>query len=254
MSLASQDNNNPGWLDEPAGAAAAPAAGAGAAAAAAWSSEPAPPAAAPAPTAAAPQESRGGGWGGDYGAQPQPAAAAPRPTSGLGMCCAALGSVCGCLQRFFDGLSPVHVQWFNRTTNMGLSFTMSLAGAYDFQHARSTGKFVVSQLLVALYVMLFALLLFVHECATICAWERIVVPMRRSVGFLFKPAGKASFLLFVACLSLGLEHSDSVGTVAGVLSFVLGGLQLVLAFCYPHLVKPEKEYGAMTDYSAAAVL
>jgi len=63
----------------------------------------------------------------------------------------------------------------------------------------------ISQIFIAFYMILFAFLLFLYELMWWLTIDKVNVIIRRNFGFLYGIRGKALYLIFVACLCIGLQ-------------------------------------------------
>ena len=66
---------------------------------------------------------------------------------------------------------------------------------------------------VASYMVLFALLLFLYEVMWWCTIDKLNHSIRKNFGFIYGIKGKALYLIFVACLCIGID-SKTLGNKA----------------------------------------
>lgn len=87
---------------------------------------------------------------------------------------------------------------------------------------------------VALYVFLFAVMLFVFEAMSFLSKPIAYVDAvyRANFGFMYKPATKAVFLVFVGFLQFGLDssHSNALGLSCGILT-ISSGILMAVVYC-----------------------
>mmetsp|Transcript_15088 Transcript_15088/g.22225 ORF Transcript_15088/g.22225 Transcript_15088/m.22225 type:complete len:198 (+) Transcript_15088:85-678(+) len=97
-----------------------------------------------------------------------------------------------------------------------------------------------TDLFVAIYMLLFSILLFIYE---VMWWKSIPAlnrSLRKNFGFLYGIKGKAIFIIFVAFLNFGLENEVSVphlSLATGITFFAVAVLHLFIAFWKPQLVE-----------------
>jgi hypothetical protein len=76
--------------------------------------------------------------------------------------------------------------------------------------------------LQAVYISLFASLLFFHEMTQFYPMEQVDVIVKRNFGFLFKPLGKGAFIVFIAFLNFGLTVNTNLGLATGICLCITG--------------------------------
>ena len=108
---------------------------------------------------------------------------------------------------------------------------------------------------VALYMILFSILLFAYE---VCWWKSIpplTKTLRKNFGFLFGLKGKALFIVFVAFLNFGLTNDDDQttnwGLYTGIAFFVSGALHLVIFLKWPELMVDVRANTNTNDYNSS---
>lgn len=105
--------------------------------------------------------------------------------------------------------------------------------------AKNTG--FSADIFVALYMFLFAVLLFTYECMWWKSVDGIVRPLRKNFGFLFGIKGKAVFIIFVAFLNFGLnsaaEPAKTLGLATGICFLINGVLHMAAYLKYPEYME-----------------
>jgi len=131
-----------------------------------------------------------------------------------------------------------------RIATLLLSELMVIAGIVNLI-ANSNKKiehlYDLSNYILAMYVIIFPTILVLHECSQIFhCWMAVLLVMGRNFGFLFKPMGKAFFIIFIVWMNVGIPSEGGGG---GTLIFLLVALFLILAgaiifmhFRYPDIV------------------
>ena len=97
---------------------------------------------------------------------------------------------------------------------------------------------------IAVYVLIFAALLFTFEVQTMKPCPAIQRQLRANFGFLYRPFSKAAFLIFVAFLEFGLDtgEDNAWGIVCGVFLIAYGTLYGLCAISRPHYIaEPMKD-------------
>lgn len=90
--------------------------------------------------------------------------------------------------------------------------------------------------LVSIYVIIFALVLFLFECRL----KRMEAKIRQNFGFLYSFKGRAGFIFFIGFLDFGID--SALGTVAGIL-MCLNALFNIIVMCR----HPEFRTGNLTS-------
>jgi hypothetical protein len=123
--------------------------------------------------------------------------------------------------------------------DIGLSVMMAALGVMTIIKVKGAGvgkDFAVPFL--AAYMIMFALLLFLYE---LMWWTPLPVvnrAMRKNFGFLYGLRGKGLYLIFVACLCLGLGKKSSVKQLnwaTGFAFLAVGCLHIFVIFSHPDL-------------------
>ena len=87
-------------------------------------------------------------------------------------------------------------------------------------------------------MILFAVLLFVYEAMWWCGIGSLNKVIRKNFGFIYKVQGKALYLIFVACLCIGIDKNvlgkkDWLRWFAGIGWFAAGIGLLIVTFMSP---------------------
>ncbi|RLO05996.1 hypothetical protein DYB28_013587 [Aphanomyces astaci] len=85
----------------------------------------------------------------------------------------------------------------------------------------------VTSFLIAVYVIIFALLLLAFECR----FSSMEPTIRQLFGFLFTYRGRTAFIFFVGFMNFGMR--DAMAKLAGVLMCTNAFLNLVVMTCHP---------------------
>jgi hypothetical protein len=122
---------------------------------------------------------------------------------------------------------------------MGLAGMMSALGVLtliEINKAGVGGDF--SEPFLATYMIMFALLLFLYELMWWTPMPSVNKAMRKNFGFLYGLRGKGLYLIFVACLCLGLGKDASVSALnwaTGIAFLVTGCLHWFVICFHPDL-------------------
>ena len=92
----------------------------------------------------------------------------------------------------------------------------------------------LSEMVVSLYLLLFALTWFTFEVSQVVACDVIVIQLKRNFGFLFHPLGKSLFIIFCAFLNFGVQ-ARTLGLATGICIATDGVLLVLLYLKYPHM-------------------
>mmetsp|Transcript_26602 Transcript_26602/g.39529 ORF Transcript_26602/g.39529 Transcript_26602/m.39529 type:complete len:195 (+) Transcript_26602:47-631(+) len=95
------------------------------------------------------------------------------------------------------------------------------------------------EIMVAIYMIIFAAILALFEVIQIKPCESIDHVYRRNFGFLYGTKGKAFFIIFVAFLSFGLKEPANLCLMTGISVAVFGVFELGLYLKYPELFEDE---------------
>ena len=93
---------------------------------------------------------------------------------------------------------------------LGLAAMMGALGVLTIIEVHSSGVGQLSEPFLAAYMVLFALLLFMYELMWWAPMPVVNKSLRKNFGFLYGLRGKGLYLIFVACLCLGLGNDASV--------------------------------------------
>jgi len=110
----------------------------------------------------------------------------------------------------------------------GLMMATAIIGIEYITDIDSTEK-----LFVAIYLIFFALLLFLQELSEIKKMERLEFFFRRNFGFMYNILGKALFIVFIAFLCFGLGDPVALTYSTGFGLAIFGALQVGLYLKYP---------------------
>ena len=119
-----------------------------------------------------------------------------------------------------------------------LSAMMAALGVITLIEIHGSGVGDLSEPFLAVYMVLFALLLFVYECMWWSSIPWVNKSLRKNFGFLYGLKGKGLYLIFVACLCLGLGKDAKVTLLnysTGAAYLFGGGLHWFLICFHPEL-------------------
>ncbi len=123
--------------------------------------------------------------------------------------------------------------------DMGLAGMMAALGVLTIIKVNKVGvNDDFSEPFLAAYMVLFALLLFLYELMWWTPLPGVNKAMRKNFGFLYGLRGKGLYLIFVACLCLGLGKDASVTTLnwaTGITFLVAGCLHWFVICFHPEL-------------------
>lgn len=131
--------------------------------------------------------------------------------------------------------------------NIGLSGLMATLGVFTIIAVHNAGVKDLSEPFLAFYMILFATLLTLYEVMWWMPVPTLNKSIRKNFGFLYGLKGKGFYLIFVACLCLGLGMDASVKwlNLATGISFLAAGCLHIFIVC----AKPEL---AMKYYAPTA--
>jgi len=121
---------------------------------------------------------------------------------------------------------------------IGMSIMMLANGVLAFS-SLGNSKNALSDAFVAIYITLFASLLFFHEITQFYPIEQIDEVVARNFGFLFKPFGKGLFMIFIAFLNFGLTVDTNLGLSTGICLSIVGFGYIVLYLRNPEIFENE---------------
>ena len=131
-------------------------------------------------------------------------------------------------------------------TNFGLSAMMAALGVLTLLSVHNAGVNGLSEPFLAAYMVMFAALLFVYELMWWKAVPGLNKTLRKNFGFLYGLKGKGFYLIFVACLCLGLGQDASVKELnwaTGIAFALVGCFHIFLVCANPEVTQ---EYIAPT--------
>lgn len=122
---------------------------------------------------------------------------------------------------------------------MGLAAMMTALGVFTIIEINKAGVGDdFSEPFLAAYMIMFALLLFFYELMWWTPMPALNKVMRKNFGFLYGLRGKGLYLIFVACLCLGLGKDASVSALnwaTGVAFLATGCLHWFVVCFHPEL-------------------
>eukprot|EP00904_Undaria_pinnatifida_P006557 jgi/Undpi1/3030/HiC_scaffold_14.g06407.m1 len=89
---------------------------------------------------------------------------------------------------------------------------------------------------IAIYNMLFAALLILHESQGLVMCDGVDSTLRRYFGLLYGHLGRAVFIIFIAFLNFALTDAGWLGNITALLLLLLGGVMVAVFVKYPHLL------------------
>jgi hypothetical protein len=118
--------------------------------------------------------------------------------------------------------------------NMGLAVMMAALGVLTIIEVNRKGFKDFSEPFLACYMVMFAVLLFIYELQWWKAVSHINKSLRKNFGFLYGLRGKGLYLIFVACLCLGLGKDAAVKELnyATGAAFLGGGILHFFIICF----------------------
>jgi len=88
---------------------------------------------------------------------------------------------------------------------IGLCAAMIALGVFVIIDNRTFNDF--AEWFIGAYMVLFAALLFIYEAVWWCTIGSLNRLIRKNFGFMYKIRGKALYLIFVACLCIGIDKN-----------------------------------------------
>jgi len=103
----------------------------------------------------------------------------------------------------------------------------------------------IDQGIIALYMIIFAVLLFCYELIWWTTIESINRLLRKNFGFMYGVRGKGFYLIFVACLVIGINkgvlgNNEWLRYVTGIAWLAVGILHIFLYYWRPEYVADYK--------------
>lgn len=121
---------------------------------------------------------------------------------------------------------------------MGLCVLMFITACIGIQSIN--GVNTVGKIFVAVYMLFFALLLFVFEAIQIRKVEWLDHMYQRNFGFLYNVLGKAFFVIFIAFLSFGLGDPQGLTLGTGLSLACFGASKVAMFLKYPEYFEQER--------------
>lgn len=121
---------------------------------------------------------------------------------------------------------------------MGLSVMMCALGVLTLINFVTPASNDISEVFLAVYMVLFAVLLFSYELMWWMTVPWINKLLRKNFGFLYGLQGKGFYLIFVAFLCLGLGNDNSVRELTwatGISYLVFGSLHIFIVCLRPEI-------------------
>jgi hypothetical protein len=122
--------------------------------------------------------------------------------------------------------------------DIGLAFMMGALGVLTLIEVHYSGVGDLSEPFLAAYMIMFAFLLFLYELMWWSPLPWVNKSLRKNFGFLYGLRGKGLYLIFVACLCLGLGKDAKIKELnyATGAAFLFGGcLHWFIVCSYPDL-------------------
>ncbi|KDO24964.1 hypothetical protein SPRG_09608 [Saprolegnia parasitica CBS 223.65] len=113
---------------------------------------------------------------------------------------------------------------YMRYLNVMLALFQALAGFFGLFDLAMLN---ITSFLIAVYVIIFALLLLAFECR----FSSMEPSIRRQFGFLFTYRGRTAFIFFVGFMDFGM--ADAMAKIAGVLMCLNAVLNLIVITMHP---------------------
>lgn len=123
------------------------------------------------------------------------------------------------------------VRFGYRIASLALGLMMIVASFTELFNLTSFNRFFI-----AIYNILFAGLLILHESQGLVMCDGVDSTMRRYFGLLYGHMGRALFIIFIAFLNFALSDAGWLGTTTALLLLLLGGSMVAIYLKYPHLL------------------
>jgi hypothetical protein len=119
---------------------------------------------------------------------------------------------------------------------MGISAMMGALGIMSIVQYNPSGLDDFTQLFLAVYMAIFASLLFSYELIFWTPLPKLNIMFRKNFGFLYGLRGKGFFLIFIAFLTLGMLGDNTPSPVKGLdwatgLAWLVGGCLHLFVSC-----------------------
>ncbi|CAM9988650.1 unnamed protein product [Ectocarpus sp. 6 AP-2014] len=118
-----------------------------------------------------------------------------------------------------------------RVASLALGLMMIIAAFTELWNLSSFTTFFI-----ALYNLLFAGVLILHESQGLIMCDGVDYTMRRYFGLVYGHMGRALFIIFIAFLNFALTDAGWFATFTGLLLLLHGGAMIVVFTKYPHLL------------------
>lgn len=128
--------------------------------------------------------------------------------------------------------------WALSILNMGLCAMMAALGVLTIIEVESSGVGELSEPFLAAYMVMFAGLLFTYELMWWAPSPAINKALRKNFGFMYGLQGKGLYLVFVACLCLGLGRDAKVKELnwaTGIAFLAVGCFHIFIVCARPDL-------------------
>jgi hypothetical protein len=92
---------------------------------------------------------------------------------------------------------------------------------------------LVSDGFVSTYIVMLAALLFFHELSQIYPSQYVDNIVKRNFGFMYKPLGTGTFMIFVAFLNFGITQESRLSNATGISVSIVGFLYMLAYMRWP---------------------
>jgi len=100
---------------------------------------------------------------------------------------------------------------------------------------------------VGVYMILFALILFMFEIAQLCHIGFVDSIMKKNFGFLYGVNGKACYIIFMAILVFGVTEPKSMATACGIVAGAWAPVMVIYFLKFPDHYDKVAKYNPATD-------
>jgi len=111
----------------------------------------------------------------------------------------------------------------------------------------STKEDDIGNSFVGIYMVLFALILFVFEMGQLCSIGPVDRMMKKNFGFLYGINGKACYIVFMAILVFGLTQPKDMATACGITTGSWAPVMILYAMKFPDHFDKHAKYNPATD-------